>query len=184
MIVVVGVYPWVGSKHCSLVLIALILMVQSIMGAFAMESTSATTTLYARIMPRVIISPPVNPCIWEINLTSPGIYTKTLDLHIMANIDWQLSVKDEDSDSSGFMREWMGDRYGYRRLSNPLKISADKELNLANADRQPIKEGNITGKKGADVQVKLTQVVTPEDVRMQDSKHYRKVLTFIGLQQE
>jgi hypothetical protein len=173
----------VKCKHYSLVMIALILTVPSIVGAFAVGSTS-TTTIHAQIMPKVIILPPVNPYIWEINLTSPGIYTKTLVLHIMANIDWQLSVKEEDSDSSGFMREWMGNRYGSRWLSNPLKISADKELNLTNNDRQPIKEGKITGKNGADVQVMLTQVVTPEEMSIQEGKVYRKVLTFIGIPQK
>lgn len=175
---------WVKVEHCNLVLIALILMVQSILGAFAMGSTSSTTTIHAQVMPKVIILSPVNPCIWEINLTSPGIYTKTLNLHILANTNWQLSVKAEDSDPSGFMREWTGETYGYKRLSNPLKISADTELNLANADGQPIKEGKITGNKGSDVQVKLTQIVTPDDIRMQDSKHYRKVLTLIRLSQK
>lgn len=179
MIIVVGVCSWVRNKRCSLVLIALFLMVQSITGASAMDSTSASTTLYALLMPSVIISPNVNPCIWEIKLTSPGIYTKTLDLHILANTNWQLSVKDEDSNSSGFMREWMGDRYGYRRLSIPLKISADKDLNLADANVQPIKEGKMTGEKGADVQVTLTQVVTPEDMRLLEGNIYSKCLAFI-----
>ena len=180
---VVGVFSWLKGKDYRLLLIALILVVQSISGAFAMRSTSITT-IHAQVMPMVTISPPVNPYVWEINLNSPGIYTKTQVIHIVANTDWQLSVRDEESNSNGFMREWIYDRYGSARLSKPLNISVDKELNLVDANRQPIKKGKMTGEKGVDVQVSLTQVVTPEDMSIQGGKVYRKVLTFIGVPQK
>ncbi len=140
--------------------------------------SDCTTTIYAQIKPRVAVSASDDALSWNISPKSPGIYTKTEKLNIKANTDWQLTVKDEDSYSKGYMMEWTKDGYGAKRLSKPMKIIADKETVLPND--QPITLGNRTGNNGIDIQVTFIQEVTSEDLPLPDGAIYRKVVAFVG----
>jgi hypothetical protein len=139
-----------------------------------------TTTIHAQVKEKVVVSAPGNTISWEINPKSAGLYTKTNIINIKANTDWLLTVKDADAIPEGYMLEWTGERYGSKRLSNRMKVSADKEVILPNIEGLPIKEGTITGEQGVNVQVVFTQGVTTEDEPLPEGNVYRKTITFVG----
>jgi hypothetical protein len=150
-----------------------------IVDAIVAESSS-TTSINAQIKARVVVNAPDNALSWEISPSAPGIYTKTQILHIKANTDWQLGVKDGDSDAGGSMREWSGSGYGEQKLSLPMRVSADREVVPLDGSELPIAEGKMTGGKGINVQVTFEQVVTPDDL-LKGGKTCRKEVTFVGL---
>jgi hypothetical protein len=165
------------GKPYSSGLCILFLTVSYIGGAIAIES-AATTTIHAQVMAKIVVTASRDALSWEINPESPGIYSKTQILKVKANTDWQLTVRDMDSD--GYMREWTGLRYGPKMLANRMKVSADKEVILRSIDSQPIKEGTKTGAKGLDVSVTFTQEVTSYDEPLPGGEVYRKIVTFTG----
>ncbi len=172
---------WCKGKPYSLVM-GLVILIVCPMGALLLSSS--TTTIHAQVKEKVEVSAPDDALSWEINPKSPGIYTKTLILKVKANTDWQLTVKDTDSASAGYMREWVGERYGAKKLIDRMKVSADKVATLSNIDSLPIKEGTRTGDQGVEVQVTFTQEVTAEDEPLPDGEVYRKVVTFMGSPKE
>jgi hypothetical protein len=167
----------VKGKPYSSVLCILFLTVSYIGGAIAIES-AATTTIHAQVMAKVVVTAPSDALSWEINPVFPGIYSKTQMLKVKANTDWQLTVRDTDSD--GYMREWIGHRYGLKMLANRMRVSADKEVILRSIDSPPIIVGTKTGGQGVDVQVTFTQEVTSKDEPLPQGEVYRKVVTFTG----
>lgn len=92
----------VKGKPYSSVLSILFLTACSLGGAIAIES-AATTTIHAQVIAKVVVSAPSAALSWEINPEFPGIYSKMQMLKVKANTDWQLTVRDKDSD--GYMRE-------------------------------------------------------------------------------
>lgn len=139
-----------------------------------------TTVIHAQVKEKVVVSAPSNAISWEISPKSAGLYTKTNIINIKANTNWLLTVKDADAVPEGYMLEWTGERYGSKRLSNRMKVSADKEVILPNIEGLPIKKGTITGDQGVNVQVVFTQEVTTEDEPLTDGSVYRKTVTFVG----
>jgi hypothetical protein len=76
------------------------------------------------------------------------------------------------------MRVWTGNGYGAKKLSSPMRVSADREVALPND--QPIVEGKRTDSNGVDVQVTFTQEITSEDARLTEGTVYRKDVAFVG----
>ena len=162
------------------ILVPGLLLLACLIGDAIVAESSSTTIINAQVKARVVVYAPDNALSWEIRPSAPGIYTKTQILNVKANTDWQLGVKDGDSDAGVSMREWSGSGYGDQKLSLPMKVSADGEVMPIDASELPIAEGKMTGGKGVDVQVTFEQEVTPEDL-LKGEKTYRKEVTFVGL---
>jgi hypothetical protein len=174
------------SKCYGLALGSLFLIAYSVGSAVGVDSTSSAT-YYAQVNAMVAVSATSDAInatsdaiSWEIKPTITGVYTKTQILHIVANTDWSLILKDLDSSSNGCMMEWISSGYGSKRLSKPVKVSTDREVALPNTSERPIAEGKMTGSEGVDVQVTFTQEITQEDVPLLDGTIYRKVVAFVG----
>jgi hypothetical protein len=174
---------WGNGKPYSIELTLLFLIVCFVGGTIAAESIGITT-IHAQVKAKVVVSAPDDALSWDINPKSVGIYTKTQVINVKANTDWQLTVRDADFASGGYMREWTGDRYGSETLLNPMRVAADEEVILPNPRNMPIKEGKITGGQGVDVQVTFMQEVTAKDKPLPGDNVYRKVVTFVGSPKE
>ena len=74
------------------------------------------------------------------------------------------------------MTEWTGTDYISRKLKAPLSVSAYREVTLPEGGT--IQTGTTIGEH--DIEVTLTQVVSQDDMPLEDSHVYRIVLSFEG----
>lgn len=140
------------------------------------DSVKAVVVVTGEIVPYISISASKDICSWEIKPSGPGIYNKTGIIKLKANVDWQLIAKNGDETTAGHMTDWTGTTYASNKLKTPLKISASREVTLSEGG--PIQTGTIT--EGQDVVVTLTQVVSQDDLPLEDGHVYRIALCFEG----
>jgi hypothetical protein len=145
-------------------------------GSSGSGSSSAVTVISATVLPYVEVSAPDNICIWELQPSEPGIYTKKGVIKVTANTEWKVRVKPTDEANNGRMTEWMGTSYASKELQAPLKISADREVTLQEGGI--IQTGKTVGEH--DIEVKLIQVVSKEDLPLENGHVYRIALSFEG----
>ena len=140
------------------------------------SSSAASTTIRATVLPYVSVSAPADICIWEFKPSEPGIYTKKGFVNVAANTDWKVTVKNADEVNDGHMTEWTGTGYASKKLQAPLKVSADREVTLPEGGT--IQTGTTVGEH--DIEVTLTQVVSQDDLPLEDGHVYRIALSFEG----
>jgi len=138
--------------------------------------SAPATTIRAFILPSVGVSAPADIRIWEFQPSEPGIYTKKGLLKVTANTGWKIAVNNTDQVKDGHMTEWTGMSYGGKKLQSPLKVSADREVTLPEGGT--IQTGTTVGEH--DIEVTLTQVVSQDDLPLEDGHVYRIALSFEG----
>ena len=161
----------------SILFIVVILSINAIPnGSSGSGSSAAITTITGTVLPVVKVSAPADICIWEFQPSDPGIYTKKGFIKVAANTDWQVTVKNADVVTVGHMTEWTGTTYASRKLKAPLSVSADCEVTLPEGGT--IQTGTTVGEH--DIEVTLRQVVTQDDLPLENGHVYRMALSFEG----
>lgn len=126
---------------------------------------------------QITITPPANISGWYIN---PDVTNQVNGiLNVQANQNrWQVTAKDSDSATSGFMTEWTGSAYGPLKLTNHMKVKAANEVILPNEG--VIQTGSKTPGHGQDINVIFTQSGSYLDYSLPAGRVYRIVVTFTG----
>ena len=162
-----------GLVLTAVILLSVIAIINGFSGAV---STAGTTVITVSIAPAVLVSAHADTCLWEFSPSGPGVYTKKEVVNIKANTNWQVAVKDKDGVTTGHMTEWTGTDYISRKLKAPLSVSAYREVTLPEGGT--IQTGTTIGEH--DIEVTLTQVVSQDDMPLEDGHVYRIVLSFEG----
>jgi hypothetical protein len=161
-------------------LILIIIMLLSINaipnGSSGLASSSAVTTIRATVLPYIEVSAPDDICIWELQPSEPGIYTKKGVIKVTANTAWKVMAISTDEANNGYMIEWTETSYANKKLQSPLKVSADREVTLPEGGI--IQTGTTLGEQ--DIEVTLTQAVSQEDLPLENGHVYRIALSFEG----
>ena len=145
-------------------------------GSCGYGPSTALTTIRATLLPYVGVSAPADICTWELQPSEPGIYTKKMVLKVKANTDWKVSVNKTGEVNDGHMTEWTGTGYAIKKLHAPLMVSADREVTLPEGGT--IKTGTTVGEH--DIEVTLIQVVSQDELHLEDGHVYRIELSFAG----
>lgn len=159
-----------------------ILIFMVILGILAILSvpdgigSSETIVVRGTVPPTVRVSSPTGNSIWELNPSGPGIYTKKELVKVLANTAWKVTVKDADEIAEGHMTEWTGVIYEGKKLKAPISVSADREVTLPEGGT--IQTGTTVGEY--DIEVTLSQVVSPDDLPLKTGHAYRIALSFEG----
>jgi hypothetical protein len=138
--------------------------------------SGASITIRATVLPYISVSAPEDIRIWEFQPSEPGIYSKNGIINVTANTNWKVTVKNADDVEDGHMTEWTGTGYASRKLQAPLNVSAGHEVTLPEGGT--IQTGTTAGEH--DIEVTLTQVVSQDDLPLEDGHVYRIALSFEG----
>ncbi len=163
-------------KSILFLMLCLVILSMPMLNALAASSDNDTTEISGNVIGAIEITAPADISGWELDpsITQPNTQTGTL--HVKANKGWQVTASDEDMNTNGHMTEWDGSNYGERKLSNPMKVSAEVEVTLPTGG--VIQKGEETGSGGMDITVTFKQTVTWDDDAY--VKTYRIVVTFTG----
>ena len=164
-------------KLRALVLIPSFFVIATLSGFIVDGSTlegSVKVTVF--LAPFVHVSAPNDISIWEFGPLAPGTYTKKGVINIKANTNWKVAVKNAEDVNEGHMTDWTGTGYASKKLQAPIKVSADREVTLPEGGT--IQTGTIVGEH--DIEVTLTQVVSQDDLPLEDGHVYRIALSFEG----
>lgn len=162
-----------GSLLCLMLLLSTI----AILSETSCSSLSAgPITIRATVIPSVCVSTPADIRIWELKPSGPGVYTKKGVIRVSANSRWKISVKNAGDINDGHMIEWAGTTFSSRKTQATLRVSADREVALP--DGGPIQTGTIADDQ--EVPVTLTQMVSQNDLPLEDGHVYRIALSFEG----
>lgn len=145
-------------------------------GSDGSEPVEQTVKVTATVSPIAEIDAPPDVGVWELKPSGPGTYTKNGIVKLITTTRWKLSVKDANSTTNGHMTEWTGTNYANRKLQAPLKVSSNQEVTLPEGGQ--IQTGVIAGEQK--IEVTLTQVISQDDLPLDDGSAYRIVLDFEG----
>ena len=95
---------------------------------------------------------------------------------VAANTDWEVTVEDADEVTVGHMTEWTGTTYASRKLKAPLSVSSNRIVTLPEGGI--IQTGTVTEEH--DIEVTMTQMVSQDDLPLEDGHVYRIALSFEG----
>jgi hypothetical protein len=125
--------------------------------------------------PTIEISAPGNITGWSLSPQETQPQEKTGTLNVTSNSDWEVTVKDTDTDTDGKMTDWDGADYGSTKLSNFMNVATDSyEVELPDG-------GTIaTGSGNEDVTVYFRQTVSWSDPVLTVGHSYRIIVTFTG----
>jgi hypothetical protein len=132
--------------------------------SMAFDSFFRNVQVTATLLPVLKIIVPEDMLIWELQPSGIGTYTKKGILKVRANMPWKIRVHDADDVTAGHMTEWIGTCYGIKHLKNPIKISANNDVDLP--DGGCIQEGENTAEQ--EVPVTFTQVISKDDLDSED----------------
>jgi hypothetical protein len=144
------------------------------------DANSASLKVTASVKPSVDVAFSPEDCIWDLNPSAPGTYTKKVKLMVRSNSNWAVTVK-EDNVTRGYMTEWTGSGYGEKKLSTPMRVKSSEETVLSEGSDKPLTTGIKTGPTPQEIEFIYVQDVTAEEALLARENGYRMVVTFKGV---
>jgi hypothetical protein len=141
------------------------------------DANSRSIKVTASVKPSVDVAFNPEDCIWDLNPSTSGTYTKKVKLSVRSNTKWAVTMK-VDKETRGYMTEWTGSGYGEKRLSTPMRVKAREETVLSEGSDNPLTTGIKTGSIPQEIEFTYVQDVTAEEALLAKENGYRMVVTF------